>query len=808
MKASRRDFLRVAATTAGGLLVSVGRAQSTGAFQPNGFVRIDRDGTIAIWNKQPEIGQGILTALPMMAAELDADWARVKVEQGGLDTKRFGGQGSGGSDSIFSEGPEMRRAGAAARALLVQAAAQRWGVPESECSTERSTVAHQPSGRRIGYGELAGDAAKLTPPAKVALKRPDQFRLIGTRVPTVDSKAIVTGKAEYGIDVRRPGMLFASIEKCPVFAGRVRSVDDREARALPGVRDVIAIDGMDNLTHLMSGVAVLADTTWTAAEARKRLKVEWDEGSGAAESSAGLAARAAELLRGEGTTLAHVGDVEAALRGAAKVVEAEYEVPFLAHACMEPMNCVAEFRDGKVEIWGPMQMPMNARQLVSRKLGIPEPAVTIHLTRMGGGFGRRLMSDYAVEAAWLAQKTGRPVQVVATREDDIRHDYYRPRGFHRLRAGLDAKGRIVAWDHHLAGASRNAYRRDPRPAHLTEIYGMFTAASPELAKHIELQLLPVAIPNCRARFSELKTPVPTGAWRAPSHNALGFVIESFLDEVAVAAKRSPFEIRDEILGRAADFGGHGGYDPARMRNVLAIARERSGWGRKMPQGKGRGVACHFTFGSYAAEVAEVAVDSRGRVRVERVVAAVDCGIPINRAGVEAQTQGGVLDGVGMALYGRSTSTGAGQWRATSRTTACFDWPTRPRWRPIVWTAARGRPDSARSRCHRRPEPLRTPSSRPPASACGGFRSGFNSAWRYTVSTVMTEEEKEKAKAAAVAGAGATVGGVGGATAGVLELAARGLATGVSAGVVMGLGAAAGAGLAWGIYKYFKKQPRK
>jgi isoquinoline 1-oxidoreductase beta subunit len=313
---------------------------------------------------------------------------------------------------------------------------------------------------------------------------------------------------------------------------------------------------------------------------------------------------------------------------------------------MEPVNCTAEFRDGRVEIWGPMQMPMTARELVARRLGIPQTAVTIHLTRMGGGFGRRLLCDYVVEAAWLAQKTGHPVQVLATREDDIRHDYYRPHSFHRLRAGLDANGRIVAWDHHAVGSSRNAYRRDPRPAYSTEIYSMFTAPNPDLKKQVDdLLLQPTAIQNCRSRFTELKTPVPTGAWRAPSHNALGFLVEAFLDEVAEAAKRSPFDLRSDMLGET-----HG----PRMRNVLSIAMEKSGWGRRLPEGWGRGVACHFTFGSYAAEVAEVSVDASKRVKVHRVVAAVDCGQVINRLGVEAQTQGGVLDGVGMALHGEIT----------------------------------------------------------------------------------------------------------------------------------------------------------
>ena len=655
---TRRDFLRIAATTTGALLVSVGRAQVFGAFEPNGFVRIDADGTVTIWNKQPEIGQGVMTSLPMMVAdELDADWSRVKVEQGGLDPQRFGGQGSGGSDSIVSEGAQMRKAGAVARAVLLQAAANQWSVPVAECTADRSYAIHTPSGRQTPYAALVADAARIRPPAEVPLKKPDQFRLMGTRVPTIDGPAIVTGRAAYGLDVRLPGMLFASIEKCPVFAGKVLSVDDREARALSGVIDVIAIEGMENPTHLMPGVAVIAKSTWVAMQARRKLRVEWDEGVGATESSEALAARAAELLRGEGTTIASIGDIEHAFRTAARVIEADYRVPFLAHATMEPVNCAAEFRDGKVEIWGPMQMPGTARQIVSRKLGIPPAAVKIHMTRIGGGFGRRLLCDYVVEAAWLAQRTGHPIQIVQNREDDFRHDYYRPNSFHRLRAALDEKGRVIGWDHHAVGASRNAYRRDPRPAYSTEIYGMFTAQNADLKKHYELDLMPTAIANCRARYSELKTPVPTGAWRAPSHNALGFVIESFIDEIAVATKRSPFDVRSEILGTPADFTAHAGpaapYNPARLRNVLSMAMEKSDWGRKLPAGWGRGVACHYTFGSYAAEVAEVSVIA-GKLKVHRVVAAVDCGMPVNRAGVEAQAQGGVLDGVGMALHGEIT----------------------------------------------------------------------------------------------------------------------------------------------------------
>ncbi|MEO8370382.1 MAG: xanthine dehydrogenase family protein molybdopterin-binding subunit [Candidatus Solibacter sp.] len=655
MSATRRDFLRIAATATGGLLVSWGQDP----FQPNPYVRIDPDGTIHIWCKQPEIGQGVKTSLPMIVAEeLDADWQRVRVVQADLDRK-YGGQGSGGSDSVTSEWMVHRQAGAAARAVLVEAAARRWSVPAGECDTRESVVTHRGSGRKLGYGELAAEAARLTPPEKPALKKREDFRLIGTRVPGPDLREVVTGRAGFGLDVRRPGMLYAVIEKCPVHAGKVASVDDAAARAHPGVRHVVTIEGMPNPTHLMPGVAVVADSTWAAMQGRKKLKVTWQEGEGGAESSAALETRAKELLANpaSATLLAHTGDVDAALAGASKVIEAEYQVPFLAHACMEPVNCVAEFKDGRCEIWGPMQMPGTARQVVAQRLGIPPANVTVHMTRMGGGFGRRLLADYVVEAAVLAQQTGKPVQVVSTREDDLRHDYYRPHSFHRLRAGLDAAGKIVAWDHHAAGASRNAYRLDQRPAHLTEIYGMFTANNAALKQQVEMDMQPMRIANCRARYSHLQTAVPTGAWRAPSHNVLGFVIESFLDEIAHAGGRSPFDVRSDIYGTAADFPFHSDYaapyDPARLRRVVSMAMEKANWGRALPAGWGRGVAAHFTFGSYAAEVAEVSVIA-GKLKVHRIVAAVDCGQVVNRSGVEAQTQGGVLDGLSMALYGEIT----------------------------------------------------------------------------------------------------------------------------------------------------------
>jgi isoquinoline 1-oxidoreductase beta subunit len=655
---TRRGFLRVSAAVAGGLIIAVRRAK--GAFEPSAFVRIDPDGTVVICSKQPEIGQGIKTALPMIVAEeMDADWSRVRVEQGDLDPKRYGGQGSGGSDNVTSEWETMREAGAMARVLLIGAAARRWSVPESECTTRDGQVSHTGTGRKLNYGDLAADAAQIKPPAgKPPLKAPADFRLIGTRARVIDAPEIATGKATYGLDVKRDDMLHAVIEKCPVFNGKVKSVDDAETRALAGVRDVIVIDGMENPTHLMPGVAVLADSTWIAMQARKKLKVTWDEGPGASESTGGLRQRAEDVSKGPGKVLAHVGDVDEAIGRAAVKLEAQYEVPFLAHACMEPVNCVADVREDRCEVWGPMQQPGSARALIARRLRIPPANITVHMTRIGGGFGRRLLSDYAVEAAVLSQKARRPVQVVWTREDDFQHDYYRPMGVHFLRAGLDSASKLIAWDHHAITTSRNAYRRDNRGPEATEIYGLYTGNGTGLKEQISSMLLPTLIPNIRARYSELKTTVPTGAWRAPSHNAHGFIIESFLDEVAHAGKRDPIDLRLEFLGSAQDFPfrseDNPQYDPGRMKTVLELAAEKSGWGRKPPSGIARGIACHFTFGSYAAEVAEVSVDEKNRLRVHRVVVALDCGTVVNRWGVEAQAEGGVLDGLNAALFGEMT----------------------------------------------------------------------------------------------------------------------------------------------------------
>ncbi len=664
----RRSFLQVGATAAGGLLVSVclpgrtGTAQAAVAgaasFKPDAFVQVDTDGSVTIWSKNPDMGEGIKTSMPMIVAdELDADWSRVRVVQAELDQRKYGGQGSGGSWGIMSDWDRLRKAGALARELLVAAAAAGWGVAPSTCRAREGRVRHDSSGRSHGYGELAAAASRLPVPATPSrLKDPAEYRLIGSSVTGVDTPKIVVGEPLFGIDQQAPGMLHAVVEKCPVFGGRPVRVDTARTMEVPGVRRVVTVDGLKNPTHLMPGVAVVADSIWAAMKGRDALSIDWDEGPGAAESSERLRAQFVELASRPGQVIREAGDVERALQSAAHRIDVVYETPFLAHATLEPQNCLAHVHDGRCEVWGSIQMPDSAQEVVAEATGLPLAAVTINVTRIGGGFGRRLLSDYAAEAAVVSKAAGAPVQVVWTREDDLRHDYYRPAGYHHVRAGLDARGRLSAWHYHLVGVSRNRYRLSTPPEG-TELYGLYAPASPDPKRQFENDLVPCLVRDGRVEFTEAATHVSTGAWRAPAHNANAFVIESVLDELAHLGGVDPVDLRLSLLGRQADFPFTKNpndpsvpYDPDRVKRVLKLAAEKAGWGTPLPAGRGRGIAVHYTFSGYAAHVAEVTVAGR-RLTVDRVVSAVDCGLPVHRSGVEAQTQGGVLDGLNAALFG-------------------------------------------------------------------------------------------------------------------------------------------------------------
>ena len=665
-RTSRREFVKVSAAAGGGLVVAVyapwgdgiRAAETAGpaayaagqdSLQASAFVTVHRDGTVTIMAKNPEIGQGVKTALPMIVAdELGVKWEDVRVEQAPYDVERFGPQYAGGSTGVPTNWDRLRIAGATARELLIAAAAARWQVDPTTCSAHDGQ-AWEGEGlglRSIPFGELVDAAADLDPPApdSIPLKDPREYTIIGTPRRDVDIRSIVTGATEYGLDTKVPGMLYAVLERAPTFGGRVRSVDASRSRAVPGVRDVVEVTPLENPAFMAGGVAVVADSTWAAIKGRDALAVEWEEGPHADESSESLRAQFERLTLETGDIIRDDGDVDAALASAATRLDAVYEVPFLYHATLEPMNCVADVREDGCEIWAPTQVPGLCLALAAAVTGLPRESVTVHMLRAGGGFGRRLMADYAAEAAFLSQAIGNPVQVVFTREDDMRHGYYRPAGLYRLSAGVDESGDLIAWKEHVSTTSRHAFRGDVDTAAETEVFPDALPAA--------------AVPNFRLAYSPAETRVPTGALRGPGKNANTFVEQCFLDEIALAAGKDPVEIRREIIGapRNLPYRDHGGptFNTGRLRNVLDLAVSRSDWGKAMPAGQGRGVAAQMMFGPYVAQIAEVSVDDDGGVRVDRVVCAVDCGIVINPPGARAQVEGGVLHGLSATLHGEIT----------------------------------------------------------------------------------------------------------------------------------------------------------
>jgi isoquinoline 1-oxidoreductase beta subunit len=653
MNITRRSFLQMSAMGGGAFALGIyekpwARAQGPGkppGFAAAAFVSIAPDGKVTIMAKNPEIGQGVKTMLPMLVAEeLDVEWKDVRVEQAGLDQQSFGPQFAGGSMSTPINWDPLRRVGAAYRQVLVAAAAQTWGVPESECTTDCCKVVHAKSNRTAMYGELAAKAATLTPPdlKSVKLKDPKDYRIIGKSQPGVDTRAIITGKPIFGIDVSMPGMLHAVIEKCPVFGGKVKSANTDAVCKLPGVRKVLVIDGTLSAEPVVPweagmepGVAIVADTWWQAQSARRSLKVDWDYGKGANQNSEDFAKRATELLKSPpANNVRSYGDVEATLKSAAKVVEAVYAYPFLAHGTLEPMDTTASYHDGKMEIWTTSQTPGDGRGMVAKALGIDESAITINMSRTGGGFGRRLMNDYLVEAAWLTKRVGKPVKLVWSREDDIGHDAYRPGGTIGLKAGLDAQGKVVAWSQHL----------------ITFGEGKKIAECGD----IEADEFPSGrVPNYSLGMTAMPLWLRCGALRAPSVNAYAFVGQSFLDELAAAAGRDPLEFQLEILnatpapGTKVDAANPEVMNPERMRGVLQLAAEKSGWAnRKKVSGRGMGIAAYFCHLGYFAEVAEVSVDSSNRITVNHVWAAGDVGSQIiNPRAAESMGYGGVIEGL-------------------------------------------------------------------------------------------------------------------------------------------------------------------
>lgn len=666
----RRDFLKAGVT--GGAALVVGfylpvQAQARVAppvggevFKPNAWIRITTDNQITVLVEVPEMGQGPRTADTMMLAEeLEADWSMIRVEQAPVIPAVYQHLATGGSGGVGTAWGYMRQAGAQAREILLAAAAQQWGVAKRECRAENSSVFHISTGRHFTYGQLVETASKL-PELKagaIPLKQPKDFRLIGKPIPRVDVPSKVNGSAGFGIDVRVPGMLFAVIARCPYFGGRLTSFDATSAKAVPGVRAVFALPPIGFIPKIIhnvnspAGVAVVADSTWSAMQGRKALKISWNKGPWGNESTESLR----KLVQQQAVAPPSFvpidrGDARKALSAAAKKIEATYELPFQAHATMEPMNTTVYVRDDRIEVWSPTQIGEILQEEIAQLSGLPSDKVTAHMTLCGGSFGRRYQWDYAAQAWQVAKEMKRPVQLLWSREDDIQHDFYRQYSYHRMAGGLNSNGNPVAWLHRIVS---------------TPIRAVFD--SPESLKdpsHVAAQewggadVLPYTVPNFRLDYAPVHSAVPRAWWRSVENSFTAFAKECFVDELAHAAGRDPYEFRLDLLQ-----GDHKPQATAKLASapsaqkfkaVLQLAAEKSGWGKRLPAGSGRGIACQYSFGSYIAHVAEVSVEKGGTVHVNRVVSAVDCGIAVNPDGVRAMTEGAINFALTPVLSGEIT----------------------------------------------------------------------------------------------------------------------------------------------------------
>ena len=675
---SRREFL-VRASALGGLVLL---ATSSGAVKaaeeakkygaegmphgwkddPLAFIAIAEDGIVTVVVHRSEMGQGVRTGMPLIVAdELEADWSKIRVQQATADEEKYGNQDTDGSRSTRHFFDPMRRCAASARTMLELAAAKSWGVPVSEVKAANHEVVHGKTGRKAGYGSLAKAAAKLPVPAResLKLKAPAQFRYIGKPAHLLDGPDIVQGKAQYGIDTRLDGMLYAVIARSPVFGGKVARYDATEAMSMPGVVKVVEIQGTPGPAQFqpLSGIAVVAKDTWIATKARKTLKIDWDDGPHGSYDSKAYRAQMLESSRQPGTVLRQVGDVDAALANASRKLEAEYYLPHIAHATMEPPAAAARIVNGRCEVWAPTQAPQVTRTDISKRLGIPFENVTVHVTLLGGGFGRKSKPDFALEAALLSKAVdGQPVKVTWTREDDLHHDYFHTVSVERLQAGLDAKGKPTAWLHRSVAPTIGA------------IFGPDSGHEAPFEQNMGFVNLPFDIPNMRMENPEAMAHTRIGWFRSVSNVPHAFAVQSFVAELAAAANRDHRDYLLDVIGPARkidpesmkDEWNHGEspqrypVDTGRLRRVIELVTKESGWGSKLSKGEGRGLAAHYSFLSYAAAVVQVAVDSKGGITIPRVDIAFDCGPHVNPDRIHSQLEGAVVMGVSLAMLGEIT----------------------------------------------------------------------------------------------------------------------------------------------------------
>jgi isoquinoline 1-oxidoreductase beta subunit len=660
---NRREFLK--AGTASGVALVIGFHLSPGAFADqaqeqekksinpfDAWVRITPDNRATLILGKSEMGQGVMTALPMiLAEELCVDWKLVRVEQAPTNPKIYD-HGTGGSGSVAGSWLPLRQAGAAAREMLITAAATRWNVSPDTCKAKDGGVLHGARKNFLTYGALVADASKLPIPdfKTVPLKNSSDFSIVGHDTRRFEAREKATGAAIFGLDSRVPGMLYAVIARCPVFGGEVKSFDAAKAKAVPGVRDVFAIEPVAQGAFTAGGLAVLADNSWAAIQGRNALQIQWEEGPAASESSASLRQQFLDNAAKPGKVVRNDGDADAALAAAAKKIEASYEFPFAAHACMEPMNCTVHIRPDGAEAWVPTQAPQWAQGVIAQTAKLPPEKVIVHTTLMGGGFGRRYQADFVMEAAQVGKVVGKPVMVLWTREDDMQHDFYRPASLHRFAGALDAKGNLTAWKHFQTSTSIDA------------MWNPKGEEAPEKSEFATAAFIPYQTPNYRVEYTLAKSAVPRAWWRSVEHSSSGFVVECFVDELAAAAGADPLEFRLRLIGddrKIPDFTNPKEgkpLDTARLKGVLRLAAEKAGWGKPLPKGLSRGIAAYYSFESYTAAVAEVAVKDSA-VRVHRLIYAVDCGRPVNPDGVRAQVESAAIYGLSAALHDAITVSG-------------------------------------------------------------------------------------------------------------------------------------------------------